>query len=443
MFYSHAKSQRQLKSEIKSLLQTAPAAIFCWCLLFLWGCKDPVIENNSLLNGENVDLAKDTLDVKVFSEFVDPISSNGVSLGLAGNLYDQNFGKTIAGTYMQCLLSTSNVTFGSAPLLDSAIFTLAYNGQYGKFDVPVDIALFELSQNMSDSTTYKTNDAFSVNLPPLAQVNGFLPNLTDSIAEGGVTYPPHFRMRLDDNFGNKILLADTLNLVDNTAFKNLFKGFYITPLSNVNGNGLVYFNLKSIYSKITLYYHNDTVSHSFSIPVSGVTVNHIDNIYTGTAIYTSVNTPNVNGEEKMYLQAGAGSKGKILISNLDSLPKNIAVNKAELVFTQSAPDTQFAVPPLLDLFRIDDAGQPQRLEDDGAPYYDGTSIQETVDGTVVTRYKFNIKRYFQKLLQGIYPNKGFYLQTLSSNNNCERVVIANDAVDSKYKVTLVVTYTKL
>ena len=144
-----------MKNKLTYLI--APA-VLCWCFFYLQGCKEPLIEDNNLLTSDdNLNLAKDTLQVKVFSEYEKPLNSNGVSVGLLGNLSDPNFGNTVAGFYAQCQLTSNNIYFGdSATLaLDSAFLILKYNGVYGKFDQPVDINLYELSQSMSGSTIYK------------------------------------------------------------------------------------------------------------------------------------------------------------------------------------------------------------------------------------------------------------------------------------------------
>ncbi|MCW5906743.1 MAG: DUF4270 domain-containing protein [Chitinophagales bacterium] len=404
-----------------------------------------MIEDTNLLTGDdNLNLAKDTFYLRCFSEFQQPLNSNGVSVGVLGNMTDPNFGKTFAGFYTQCRLSANNVSFGTGAVLDSAVITFAYNGKYGKFDQPVNLAVYELNQDLVDSLTYKTTDAFSVNIPPVGTLNSFVPNTTDSIHVYGVSYPAHLRIPLTNSFANKILLADSSYLVDNTSFLALLKGLYVTTASNPTGNGLLYLTLASPLSKITLYYHNaDEDSLSYDIPVSGVRVNHFDNIYTGSPVYTSVNSPNVNGETKMYVQGGAGVKGKIQFPDLDSLPKKISINKAELILSQSAGDTAYSAPLVLDLFRIDETGTAQKLEDDGLAHFGGIRVTESVDGESIIRYKFNIKKYFQKLIEGKYPNNGFYLQILGANSNTERAVIANSSTDEKYKITLVVTYTKL
>jgi len=116
-----------------------------------------------------------------------------------------------------------------------------------------------------------------------------------------------------------------------------------------------------------------------------------------------------------------------------------------LILSQSneSTDTTYVAPLLLDLFRIDDAGVAQQLEDDGLSHFGGVKVAETVNGEIINRYRFNIKKYFQNLINGTYKNNGFFVQIVGANSNSERVVIANSSSDEKYKVTLVVTYTKL
>lgn len=431
----------------KLTLLIAPA-LLCWCFFYLQGCKEPLIEDTDLLTlDDNLDLAKDTLHTKVFTLYQDPLESYGVSAGVLGTVTDVNFGTSYASLYAQCGLSSNNITFGDGAQLDSVVLSLRYLTTYGKFTLPLNVSVYEVTQNMIDSFKYKTNDAFSVAIPPIGTLSNWIPNLTDSVptmAQGNLL--PHLRIKLNQSFGEKILFADSLSLVDNASFLELFQGFYITTATSTNGNGIANLDLASSITGITLYYHNNTDdSLLFRLPISGVTVNHFDNVYTGTPVATSVTNPNPNGEERMYIQGGAGTKGKIVITDLDSLPKNIAINKAEIVFTQrmNSTDTAYNAPELLDLYRIDDAGQAQGIDDDGLTGFGGVLTTETVNGETVYRYRFNVKKYFQKLLQGIYNNNGFYLQVYRENVKTERVVIGNSSTDAKYQIAVEVTYTKL
>lgn len=412
------------------------------------GCKNPAIEDKTLLTkDDNLLLAKDTLHVKVFSEFEKPLAANGISTGVLGTITDPNFGTTYASFYAQCRLTSNNINFGTNPVLDSAVLTLKYLSTYGKLTMPVNVNVYELSESMVDSVAYNTNQSFGVNIPPIASKSNFIPSLTgDTITALNGTIPGHLRMRVD-GLGYKILHADTSVLANNDAFLNLFKGFYVNTSASTTGDGLTYIDLSSGYTGITLFYHdgNDVTNDSlyYTLPISGVTLNHFDNIYTGTPVATSVNTPNVNGEEKLYLQGGAGVKGKIFITDLDSLPKHIAINKAEIILTQTADDTTYAAPVLLDLYRIDDAGQAKIIDDDGILGFGGVRVVEVVNGVTFYRYRFNFKKYFQRLIEGTYNNNGFYLETYSPNNTSDRIVIGNSSTNKNYQITIEVIYTKL
>ena len=452
MFYLRLRINALIRNTKLSYI-IAPV-VLCWCLFYLQGCKDPLIEDNKLLTpDDDLNLAKDTLSVKVFSEFQEPVNSNGVGLGVLGSVSDPNFGNTFAGVYARCLLTTNNVYFGDNPELDSAFLMVQYAGVYGKFDQPVDISVYELNQDMSDSTAYKTNQSFAVKVPPIGTLNNFVVTkpdgttvFTDSVRTMYGTLAPHLRIPLDHTFArDQLLRADTTTILkDNASFVNHFKGLYITTSTPTPGNGIAYLNLVSPLSAVILYYHNNTTdSLSFKFPISGITINHFDNVYTGTPVNTTVTIPNANGNEKFYVQAGAGVKSKIIIPDLDSLPKNIAINKAELIITQTDGDTTYPTPLALSLFRIDDAGNEQHFEDESITGYGGVKVVEVVNGVTYYRYRYNIKRYFQKLIRGVYPNHGFYIEAVSPNNNSERVVLSNSSTDKNYQVSLIVTYTKL
>lgn len=420
----------------------APAAL-CWCLFLLPGCKEPVIEESELLTEDDLlNLAKDTLYVNAQSFFEVPLNSNNVNIGLVGSVNDAAFGQTVTGFYAQCRITSNNVSLGLNPVLDSAFLMVRYSGTYGKFDIPIQLSAFELNKALTEGFAYKTNDAVEVKAPPIATLNNFTPKLNDSITVYGQKIAPHLRMPLTNVFANR-LFTDTTALKDNASFQNAFKGFYLTS-SSTTGNGLLYLDLASSISGITFYYHNDNEdSLLFFMPIGGVKFNHFYNNYSGTAVANAVNSPSPSGNERLYVQGGAGVFSKITINGLDSLPEKIAINKAELVLTATPEDTALPRSLLLDLFATDAANTAVTIEDEAESHFGGTRVNEAVNGVTYTRYRFNIRRYFQKLVTGAYPNNGFLLKAVNPSTNSERVVLGNSSSDKNYQIQLIVTYTKL
>jgi hypothetical protein len=227
-----------------------------------------------------------------------------------------------------------------------------------------------------------------------------------------------------------------------------FKGVFVTSTSASTGDGMAYINPLSVSSAITIHYHLNNSAITYSIPISfagGVVVNHYDCTNQGTAVAAALGNP--SGAQKVFLEAGSASQGKITF-NLDPVLMNgkIGINKAELVLSQSPelPHTQFAAPLTLNLQRIDDAGAGQTLDDAAYSSYGGVLTLETASpGLNIYRYRFNITYYFQKLIEGIYHNNGLYLSVVNGNEVADRLVISNPTGDKNYKISLVVTYSKL
>lgn len=438
--------------------------VFCWCLFYLLACNSPMIgDKTAFPKGNTLPLVKDTLHLRILTVYQNMISSSGVTSGVLGSLYDPYFGSTYAGFYAQYTLASSNVYFGPSQGLDSVVLTLQYSGYYGDpIPTPVDVYVYQLNlnQGLVDTQNYFTNTAFQVTTPPIGKRLGYVPyNLpcgcsADSVTILGITYPQHLRIDLSKTFGNSIINpVDSQGLTTTDSFyADILRGLYVTVNTGKKaGNGMEYFDLTSVLSGVTVYYHNATGdSLTFTLPISGASVNHFDNIYNGTPAYAAVSKPPPNGgsETLMYVQAGGGLAGEILIPGLDSLPKNIAVNKAEIVLTVQPGDT-FTLPSQLSVYRIDDAGQQQILDDATSTYYGGLLEVDTLYGpkgnitSQLTRYRFNMPIYFQKLVKGVYRNNGLQVASSYANTSTERVVIANSPTNRNYQVTFDIIFTKL
>ncbi|HWB62975.1 MAG TPA: hypothetical protein VG603_05635, partial [Chitinophagales bacterium] len=79
----------------KSIFYTAPAVFICWCLFCITGCKDPLVQNTNLLRqSDSLNVVRDTLAIKVTTEYQSHIASSGVLVTPLGSLSDHNFGTT-------------------------------------------------------------------------------------------------------------------------------------------------------------------------------------------------------------------------------------------------------------------------------------------------------------------------------------------------------------
>jgi hypothetical protein len=82
-------------------------------------------------------------------------------------------------------------------------------------------------------------------------------------------FAPHLRIPLTKTFAQHLLDTDTNILETPASFLSYFKGIYVTTNTNYITDAVLYLNLNSPLSRITLYYHNDT-EDSLSFDISGI-----------------------------------------------------------------------------------------------------------------------------------------------------------------------------
>lgn len=418
--------------------------------------------SNDLLNvGFEDTTSINTRTVKGDSLITDEtlISSGNV---LIGKYIDPVFGTSIASIYTQLRLPTNIVatSFGTAPVCDSIIISLIYEGTaYGKKDKKLQkLNVYQLSESMSTASTYYSNSTLSKFSTDLTAADGYVfqprtgSSTSDSVTVLGVKLKPQLRVPLDNAFGQLLLNNQgTGNIATNTDFQNFFKGVYITTenTSTLPGEGNI-LHFKFGESKVTLYYHNsttDSLKYDFNLG-SVARFNHFEHDYTGASsdLTTQFSTPSQTQNNTVYVQSMAGAKTKIEFPYLMNWLKNgmIGVNKAELVISVDTTvstymiDT-FAAPAALILFGINDDGTTYAIPDafEGATYFGGTLNSGTV------QYRFNIARYIQQVLDGDRNNNGLYILASNGAVYGNRAVISGGQSTSARPMKLNITYTKL
>ncbi len=415
------------------------AAIF-----FVEGCKEPTIENSTLLTSDD-ELVLGTADtLSIFTRLLkeDPQITSGATTGILGSISDPVFGTTAVSFSSQFRLNTNNISFGTGLALDSCVLSLSYKSLYANFTQPVNLSVYELSEALNVSSVYYSNSSVAIATPPVGKVNGYKPNFKDSSYVYGEVFKPQLRVRLSNDFGNKILLADSLTLSDNGKFLNLIKGLQIKAEPVANGDGLVGFDLRSAETRITLYYRNsanDSLKLDIPIGSASQSINHFANNFSPTVNSVLNNDPLAN-DTVLPVSASAGTKVKISIPQLDSLPPNIAINKADLIVPLSAfysmYDTTFLPPTTMKLYRVNSLG----VEQDSLNVTDQNIQQKNINGVLTVVYRFNVTLFVQKLLNKQEKNYGFVLKAPVIDGR--RVCLSNTTAPAG-RIACRIIYTKL
>src|SRR5206468_1003854 len=109
------------------------------------------------------------------------------------------------------------------------------------------------------------------------------------------------------------------DLSNNSTFQSFFKGVYVKVdgAASINQGAILYFDLLSSQSKLTLYY-NDSLNFDFIIGSGALRVNHFVHDYTGTPVNAQL-TGTAIDTDFVYVQAMAGVKTKILLPEIKHL----------------------------------------------------------------------------------------------------------------------------
>ncbi|MCB9361734.1 MAG: DUF4270 domain-containing protein [Flavobacteriales bacterium] len=408
-------------------------------------------------NSENLEVNfTDTFSIETKVVRADSIDTYNVSSNLLGIYNDSVFGLSSASFYSEITLSGVNVSFGNNPVIDSIVLSLKYKNIasfYGELSTPMNINVYQLSEEIS-GTEYNSAQDINFNPTPIGNYNDtlFISSDVEVINnQDTATYDPHMRIRLDDAVGQNILNAggNGQTIANNDAFKTLFNGLYIAPSTTVStstlqkGKGaIVYFDVNSSLSTVTLYYHNDidTTSYSFIMNSESKKYNRFDHNYTGTDVEKQLNNSSNFDTTVTYVQAMGGVKTKIEIPNIKKLAEieNIIINKAEIVFPlKDNSDAILQAIQTLVLTGINESGDAVFLIDnfEGSDYFGGTIDYEN------NTYSFNIARHIQQLINNPEEDYGLYLLATGSAVSANRSIL-NSAKNSNSKIKLNITYSK-
>lgn len=424
------------------------------------GCKKdgkltPDFDNGGL----NVHFV-DTFTIYTSLELDDSLRTDFSLLNPLGLYDDPIFGPMSSSIYTQVLLNGINVDFGNNIEVDSIVLTLDYEKVYGYEKAPMNINVYEITEDLSSSNEYYSNTKTAHATTPIA-TKKFVPNLVDNVTilHDSSTLNPHLRIRLPDSLANRIISNDPYP--NNSSLLSVFKGLYITTVDSVTnfnfnkGRGsIITFDLNSALSTITLYYHKLPKNHGggslgykplkydFTINTSAVKYCRFDHDYTGTDIEAHLNNLPTKDTLISYVSALAGVKTKIEIPFVKNLAEdgNVIINKAEVEITvEGGTEGNFDTPlESISLVGINENGDDVFLPDffEGLDYYGGTYDTQT------KKYKFNIARHINDLVNANGGNYGMYIVANGGTTTASRSVIGSER-NTTAKIKLNITYSKL
>ncbi len=421
-------------------------------------CRKPVTPDEALLpNQDGLQLSiLDSFTLNSYTVREDSVKTTNLDYSLLGVIEDPVFGKSEAAIYAQVLLASSAINFGSNPQLDSVVLYLNRIGEYGNISSPLNILVHELDEDLVDGEAYYSNRSLAVKSLGLGGRQVIPANEDDTIA-----------IRLSNKFGNDLLdESGGSNLANTDAFLTFFKGIKIAAMlfSDDNNNtnfktaaftqdeakgSILYLNLESSGSKITLFYTNDGQSQQvdFVITSNSITFNQYQHDYTNSLSGQFIGDLSTDGDSLVFITSMQGTKGFIELPDLSMLG-DVLINKAAVSFTQVFPlgqDTTLTPPDEMILIKVaDDGSNDFSLPDifEGADHYGGfKSLEINNEGELVAHYEFNIARHVQQVINNEVADNGLYLLSAPSALIADKVVLGG-GTHSRSNIEFKLIYTQ-
>lgn len=424
--------------------------------MFFSGCNKTNELGMDLLPSSDLIQVKNTIikdDISAYTFREDSVRTDEQAKSLLGSLTDPKFGNTTIDFATQFRLSVYP-DYGTNPVADSVKLYLYYRFIYGDTVTTQHLRVYELESPIDvDAKYYENVDLKSLASTQLLGEADFTPQVALDSTTSDTLYQL-IVMPLDVSLGEKLVNADSLQMINNDVFLNFFKGLYIEA-EKVEGEGGTIISLDAAStssfqgSALVVYYDNDenadadapdTLSMPYIITSNSARINHIEHDYSGTPFEADLNSE-VNQDSLIYIQTTGGLESKIAIDNISNWidSTDVTINKAELIFQIDtiASDVENFPPPSQLLFvYIDEDGSEKYPEDalSSTTFYGGSL---NVDDYT---YRFNIAQHFQQIKNGEKGNYGFKLTSAYKGSEAKRVILKGGTSTTGIKLN--VTYSK-
>jgi hypothetical protein len=376
--------------------------------------------------------------------------ANAIQTGMLGSMMDPEFGQTTAEIYSQFRLSENGQYFSSGTIVDSVVLSLAYTRFYGDSMTEQTVRVYELEKDMDPDSAYYSINSIAYKETVYGEKT-FIPRPGDSVLVGDDLQKPQLRIKLSDDFGTKLIEADSTVYGDNDAWLEFMKGLLITSESISMNGGMMMFDMLDSKTVLTMYYRTgtpeDTLSFEFlsnSNCARFTAYDHNDYQDASSDLKAQIlNGDTTSGNELFYLQGMGGVKAQVRLPDIQKFFEDgpVAINEAKLILNVYDDGTELTPAPQLGLVGLDEEGDYVAIADaEETLSYFGGFLNEGE-----TRYWFRISRHVQQVLNGDVPNYPLILLVQGASFRANRVILhgSDTLFNADKSMQLQVTYTKV
>ena len=440
----------------------AATAILMVLALIFSGCENDPDKIGIDLQPESDKLGvvyTDTVTVLAHTIRVDSVRTDETSRTMLGSYNDPVFGSSSSSLALQLRLSSTSIDLGATPVLDSIVLSIDYTTvamgsntimrAYGDTTTAQTWNVYELDQSIYADSIYYSSTPVALKSGEIA-TKTFAPHPTDSIFVDSVKTQARLRIKMDDSFVQKFRDATPTDFEAIDKFLQFFKGLYIQPEMVTQGGAILFFNVGSTTSGMTLYYKNaaeDSLKYFFPVTTLSARFMNFSHDYQFAApeLVNQLNGDTALGQQQIFVQAMGGTAVIFefpYIRNL-TLDGNLALNQAKIVFTNPVAVSPFLEPIDYLLYNVGNDGRYRLLEDqsEGTDYFGGTYNRST------DQFSFRITQQLQKILTQDTLATRFYLGATSGSILPNRLVLNGfnppEGVENPGRLKLELIFTRL
>ena len=411
--------------------------------LFLSSCDAPKEIGADLFSVEVGLNYTDTLTIKSGTVLVDSIQTGANNTFLLGSYYHPELGYLSSHIFTQ-IANADTLKAKESSIVDSLQMYLIYKNTQGDLSQSQSIEVYRLEDSLSTKTSYFTNSTVAIK-PELIKRYSFIPKpIKKESANGDSVQFDTLKFQMPLALGKELISKYTDKAIagGGSAFRNYFRGLYFKSES---GKKAALMAFSPAYSRMTLHWHNpgDTTKYylNYYFSLSNAYVAEFNarfNQFTSQRVgalaalakpgdkVSSLKTNNTT-----YVQSGSGIVTKIELPYLLNLKgnRNIAVNKAELVFSGNDKLDFNQTIGQLSLVESDGSNKPLR-NSYGLKYIyseGGGGVATATYDIATNSYTFNVTTLMQSMLSGKKANLGYLLTPAISSDAAGNAKILNES----------------